>query len=67
MFLVCSFVNCFDEFGKRPWHGFWTRLGDWMAMSIVDRIPRRARGWVFALALVLPVLLVALALRLLLP
>lgn len=42
-------------------------LGDWITTSVVDRIPRRARWWVFALVLVLPMLLLALALRLLLP
>ena len=42
-------------------------LGDWLTLSVVDRIPRWARWWVFALVLVVPVLLLAFALRLVLP
>jgi len=42
-------------------------LGDWMTTSVVDRISRRSRWWVFALVLVLPVLLFALSVRLLVP
>ncbi len=41
-------------------------LLDLSAWSAVERIPRRARWWVLALILVLPVVMLALTLRLLL-
>jgi hypothetical protein len=68
MFLVCSFVNCGQSRLERPVMAWLPDLlGDWITTNVADRIPRRARWWVFALVLVLPMLLLALALRLLLP